>query len=92
MNKIYLIIIFSVLFLLTGCRDDDPDKPKEEEKHTERTVLIYAVASNNLSSYLVWDQNEMIEAAPSVEGLGGKVRVLSIAWLPATTWRQPLRN
>lgn len=76
MNKIYLIIIFSVLFLLTGCRDDDPDNPKEEEKHTERTVLIYAVASNNLSSYLVWDQNEMIEAAPSVEGLGGKVRVL----------------
>lgn len=42
----------------------------------KRTVLIYAVASNNLSSYLTDDKNEMIAAAPNVAGLGKDVRLL----------------
>lgn len=42
----------------------------------KRTVLVYAVASNNLSSYLTDDKNEMIVAAPDVAGLGDDVRLI----------------
>ncbi|MDE7097025.1 MAG: hypothetical protein K2O47_05995, partial [Muribaculaceae bacterium] len=41
-----------------------------------RTVLIYAVASNNLSSYLKEDKKEMIKAAADIKRLGEEVRVL----------------
>lgn len=64
-----------------SCDRDKPSNPK-----TKRTVLIYAVASNNLSSYLVDDKNEMIKVAPGVAGLGSDVRVLlySVASQSAT--------
>lgn len=74
MNK-YLTIIMTIVTMLvfSSC-----DKEKNETKpyQQSRTVLIYAVASNNLSSYLERDMAEMIVAAPYVKGLGDNVRVL----------------
>ncbi len=84
MHKILTSIIAAALLIaLPAC-----DKKKDEPKPTpsSRTVLIYAVASNNLSSFLADDKYEMIQAAPNVEGLGKDVRVLlySVASQSAT--------
>lgn len=73
MNRNLALIFAILLVILSSC--DKKDEPKESSK-TQRTVLIYAVASNNLSSDLASDKNEMIEAAPNVTGLGSDVRVL----------------
>lgn len=64
-----------------SCKEDQP-----LEEGTRRTVLVYAVASNNLSSYLREDMQEMIQAAPNVQGLGSSVRVIvySVASQSAT--------
>ena len=85
MNKI-LNLLFATIFIFafSSCDDNtfkEPDAPK-----TKRTVLIYAVASNNLSSYLTADKKEMIQAAPDVAGLGKDVRILlySVASQSAT--------
>lgn len=65
----------AVMFGVASCGDDGGTNcPVSSD--TKRTVLIYAVASNNLSSYLEKDVKEMIAAAPSVDGLSGEVRVL----------------
>lgn len=54
---------------------DEPD-PGPAPVEASRTLLIYAVASNNLSSYLQKDIDEMIDAAPDVAGLGKNVHVV----------------
>lgn len=74
MNKYMTIILTVVTMLLFPSCDKEKNEPKPQEH--SRTVLIYAVASNNLSSYLDKDMEEMIEAAPAVKGLGDNVRVL----------------
>ncbi len=56
---------------VVSCKEDAPFSVG-----TKRTVLVYAVASNNLSSSLRSDMSEMIAAAPDVAGLGSMVRVL----------------
>lgn len=72
MNRILTILFATCLFcLLPSCHKNEPERAK-----IKRTLLIYAVASNNLSSYLGDDKNEMIQAAPNVDGLGKDVRVL----------------
>ncbi len=78
-----LLFAAAMLFALPSCHKKD-DEPKSSA--TKRTVLIYAVASNNLSSYLTDDKNEMIQAAPDVAGLGKDVRILlySVASQSAT--------
>ncbi len=75
MNR-FLTSLFAISFvcLLPSCGDKN-DEPKAPDA-TQRTVLIYAVASNNLSSDLASDKKEMITAAPEVAGLGSDVRVL----------------
>lgn len=73
MNKFFLILYLTIFsFCLSSCRDDIGP----ETKKPSRTLLIYAVASNNLESYLEKDMEEMIEAAPSVDGLGSNINVL----------------
>ncbi|MDE6787085.1 MAG: hypothetical protein K2J46_08625, partial [Muribaculaceae bacterium] len=79
-----LLLATIFIFAFSSC---DDNKFKEPDAHkTKRTVLIYAVASNNLSSYLIADKNEMIQAAPDVAGLGKDVRILlySVASQSAT--------
>ena len=85
MNRILtLLIAISLVCVLPSCRDKN-DEPKSPAA-TQRTVLIYAVASNNLSSDLAADKREMISAAPLVAGLEKDVRVLlySVASQSAT--------
>lgn len=60
---------------MSSCRKEK-DEPAPAPAEESRTLLIYAVASNNLSSYLQKDIDEMIEAAPEVEGLGKNVHVV----------------
>lgn len=67
------LLITIVLLLGVSCHKDEPES---EKAIPERTVLIYAVASNNLDSFLVSDIEEMIVAAPDVTGLGETVRVM----------------
>ena len=74
MNKIITIILsLLVLIIIPSCGLDEPEN---RPGHTRRTVLIYAVASNNLQHDLVSDKAEMVMAAPDVAGLGSDVRVL----------------
>ncbi len=74
MNRI-LTLLFAIasLGLLSSCGGK-----KDEPKHAnaQRTVLVYALGSNNLSSDLAADKNEMVQAAPDIKGLGRDVRVL----------------
>lgn len=74
MNRI-LNLLFAALLLFTFSSCKNKDKEPDPSK-TKRTVLIYAVASNNLASYLNEDKKEMIQAAPDVAGLGKDVRIL----------------
>ncbi len=76
MNK-YLLLFLTILTTLVGitsCNKHRKDEP--EPAVPKRTVLIYAVASNNLDTYLVKDKEEMIAAAPTLTGLGNDVHVL----------------
>ncbi len=74
MNR-YVLILLTVLAIL-GCSSCHKNSDIPNTIDPTRTVLIYAVASNNLSTYLEKDIAEMIEAAPNVESLGENVRVL----------------
>lgn len=74
MNRFLTGIIVLVALLAAAACDRSKDEPASS--HPSRTLLIYAVASNNLSTYLEKDVQEMIEAAPDVAGLGKDVRVL----------------
>ena len=73
MNRILTLLFATVLLcIMPSCnKKDEPFRSK-----AKRTVLIYAVASNNLASYLVEDKDEMLRAAPNVSGLGSDVRLL----------------
>lgn len=74
MNRfLTLLIAISFVAVLSSCRDR---KDEPQQASVSRTVLIYAVASNNLASDLVSDKKEMIKAAPYIDGLGSDVRVL----------------
>lgn len=50
---------------IVSCGKDEPDIPDVEE--TEHTLLVYAVASNNLYSYFRSDSLEMIKAAAEID-------------------------
>lgn len=71
---LYLIpLTVSLAGLLFSCSKDDPTPPSQTDK---RTILIYAVATNSLSSALSGDMAEMRMSASSVTGLGKDVNVL----------------
>ena len=74
MNRFLTLLCAIVLVTVLPSCGDKKDEPKQSD--ASRTVLIYAVASNNLAADLVSDKNEMIQAAPGVAGLGKDVRVL----------------
>ncbi len=75
MKKFLLTVTFYAL-LLSSCSSDEPDTPIVPTGDAERTVLIYAVATNSLNPSLSSDCTEMTIAAPDIAGLGSKVRVL----------------
>lgn len=55
--------LFSILFLvliLAGCEKNNSDSP--EPQINDRTVLVYMVAENSLSSFIYEDINEILKA------------------------------
>lgn len=74
MNRILTLLFATCLIcFLPSCHKDKNDEP--EQTKTKRTVLIYAVASNDLWDELILDIEEMIQAAPDVKGLESEARV-----------------
>jgi len=59
-------LIFSIVFGSCGDKNDSPDEPDSNEHARKRTVLVYAVASNNLYSNLLDDKEEMLLAAENM--------------------------
>ena len=68
MNRLLtLLFAYILLAILPSCEIGNVDEPVLSEGKTKRTVLIYAVASNNLSSYLTDDKNAMLKGASYVD-------------------------
>lgn len=57
--KLYTLLCISFFLLFTACNQDDDPVPPEVGS---RTVLVYIVADNNLSSFAKEDVEEMIAA------------------------------
>lgn len=74
MNRFLTFLFAAALVAILPSCGDKNDEPKRSA--AKRTILIYALGSNNLASDLVRDKNEMIKAAPAIAGLGRDVRVL----------------
>ncbi|MDE5773724.1 MAG: hypothetical protein K2H86_04630 [Muribaculaceae bacterium] len=55
--------------LVCGCSRSDEPKPNDGDKikHRKSSILIYAVASNNLSTSLQSDMTEILNAAPKLD-------------------------
>ncbi len=53
-----LSLLSALTILLSSCQGDTPTPPKD----VERTVLVYMIANNNLSSFAEMDINEMESA------------------------------
>lgn len=74
--KLFSLTIIGLLMamLMQGCSQQE--EPEVKKGSAQRTVLVYAIGSNNLDSYLRYDKAEMLEAASAIDGLGKKIRVL----------------
>lgn len=62
--KLYTLLCISFSLLFTACNQDDAPVPPEVGS---RTVLVYIVADNNLSSFAKEDVEEMIVGMESVD-------------------------
>lgn len=62
--KLYTLLCISFFLLFTACNQDDDPVPPEVGS---RTVLVYIVADNNLSSFAKEDVEEMIAGMESVD-------------------------
>ena len=62
--KLYTLLCISFSLLFTACNQDDDPVPPEVGS---RTVLVYIVADNNLSSFAKEDVEEMIAGMESVD-------------------------
>ncbi len=74
LNK-YIIYLLALSLVVVSCKKDD-DRPEPEEKHgttNGRTVLVYAIADNNMASIATRDINEMLAGA---KYLGDKDHVI----------------
>lgn len=61
-----ILSLFLPAFLFSACKDEPTDLPTENSSD-ESTVLIYAIATNSLSSNLIYDKNEILKAAPEID-------------------------
>ena len=68
-NTFVLTFCFGIAALLSSCSDgkDSPDMPTPDKSPKNTTLLIYAVATNSLTSNLVSDKNEMLQAASQID-------------------------
>ena len=54
----HLSLVLAALLFNACCHDDDPVKPA-----STRTVLVYIAGDNNLSDYINYNLEQMIEGA-----------------------------
>lgn len=60
--------LLPISLIPAGCQDNpDAPAPDRSEKNYKRTVLLYAVATNNLYGNLLSDQKEILDAASQVD-------------------------
>ena len=59
-------LAFSIMLSFTSCDKDSPEGPIQKDS-IKTTVLLYAVASNNLYSNLIEDKEEMLSAAREMD-------------------------
>lgn len=78
--KIAASSLCAAAILVTGCADNNEPGPlpEPEVKNIETSILIYAVASNNLSYDFNNDMAEVLEAAQSIDLDKAEVWVYSI--------------
>lgn len=79
-RKKYLAILACAATLagnLTSCSKDDP-QPDDPTGPLRKTVLLYAVASNNLASNLTYDKNEILQAAEKMDLRGLSLLVYEV--------------
>ncbi len=62
---------------LTSCGEDTPSEPAKDES-IKSTVLLYAVASNNLYSNLIDDKEEILTAASQMDLTGLRMLVYQV--------------
>lgn len=78
-------LIIASCGILTSCKEDDPKPdpgPVLPQHQSKRTVLIYAVASNDL--YYDWlnDRDEILQGAARIDGLGEDIQVAIYSVIP----------
>lgn len=56
-----------ILLCVSSCQKNKKDEPLEPSSECERVVVVYAVGSNNLSSYLDSDMREMCQGMEQVD-------------------------
>lgn len=62
----FLVLMGLSMGFVSSCSNDDPS-PSPYVDRPQTTVLVYAVATNNLSSNLVSDKNEMLQAGHEID-------------------------
>lgn len=65
--KKLLYILTCVAFLVSVASCSKSDDPEIDDKVAKKTILVYAVASNNLYNNLVYNKNAMISGMQSVD-------------------------
>lgn len=65
MKQLYLFLTVCMTFLLSGCREDP--KPDPQPKEVTQMTIVYAVNHNNLSSDLVANENQMLQAMRNID-------------------------
>lgn len=81
----YLGILLAGMVLFAGCDKDEPTPPGPPElSKVKRTVLLYAVASNNLSYALDMDLKEVCSGASAVDLDNYRFLVYSVQADPKT--------
>ncbi len=65
MKQLYLFLTVCLTFLLSGCRENP--KPDPQLKEVAQMTIVYAVNHNNLSSDLVANENQMLQAMRNVD-------------------------
>lgn len=67
--KIFTMILAGTSMILTACNNDEPNGSPYVDPTVpkESTILMYAVASNNLDVNFLQDRNEILQAAKNID-------------------------
>lgn len=69
MKQLYLFLTVCLTFLLSGCRESPSliHRPDPQPKEVTQMTIVYAVNHNNLSSDLVANENQMLQAMGNID-------------------------